>query len=63
MWYYIFYRLPHKKDEAIAMDIAYVDNLPIPPPTARQFDSATRLARRLIEISSKRNNTQHEILD
>ena len=33
-------RLPHRKDEALAMDIPYVQRLPIPLPTETQFETA-----------------------
>lgn len=35
-WYFRFRKFPHKKDEALAMDIPYVEALPIPNPTAEQ---------------------------
>lgn len=35
-WYFRFRKFPHKKDEALAMDIPYVEALPIPNPTDEQ---------------------------
>ena len=43
MWYFSFRYFPHKKDEALAMDIPYVENMPIPNPTDGQRDAAKRI--------------------
>jgi len=33
MWFFSFRFFPHKQDEALAMDIPYVERLPIAQPT------------------------------
>lgn len=51
MWYLAFRMLPHKKDEALSMDRAYVRELPIPKPTQYMRDRAVQVVSRLIEIN------------
>ncbi len=49
VWYLAFRTFPHKKDEALAMDIPYVQELPIPSPdgkTQRAADAAVKALRR-----------------
>jgi len=63
MWFFSFRFFPHKKDEALAMDIPYVERLPIPPPTPQQRQAAEASVQRLIEITSAQHQTQRTLLD
>jgi hypothetical protein len=63
MWYLSFRSFPHKKDEALAMDIPYVEQMPIPPPTDRQRDVASDVVSRLIEITEAHHTMRTTILD
>jgi hypothetical protein len=62
-WYYTFRHLPHKKDEAVAMDIVYIDQLPIAPPTETIRLDAEPAIRRLIALTNDRRAALHETLD
>ncbi len=63
MWYYAFRHLPHKKDEALAMDAVCVRELPIPTPSDLQRSTVEKAVERLIEIVALRTATQRSILD
>ena len=63
MWFFSFRFFPHKKDEALAMDIQYVERLSIPRPTSQQREAADTNVRRLIEITSRQQQTQRTLLD
>ena len=52
-WYYRFKLFPHKKDEAIALDIPYVERLPIGKATAEFMDVTAAIVDTL--ITHKRN--------
>ena len=52
-WYYRFKLFPHKKDEAIALDIPYVERLPIPRPTLDYGEQSVAIVNAL--ISHKRS--------
>ena len=54
MWYFSFRHFPHKKDEALSMDIACVEELPIPEPSEKHRNDANSHVTRLIEIKSLR---------
>ncbi|MEI7730666.1 MAG: hypothetical protein WCO56_13915, partial [Verrucomicrobiota bacterium] len=63
MWFFSFRFFPHKKDEALAMDIPYVERLSIPRPTPQQRQAAETNVRRLIEITASQQQTQRMLLD
>jgi len=63
VWYYLFRTLPHKKDEALAMDIPYVREIPIPNPTKAQRSEAEAAVTRLIELAGQRQAGRTAILD
>jgi hypothetical protein len=52
-WYYRFKLFPHKKDEAIALDIPYVEQLPIGRVTAETMEATGTMVDTL--IAHKRN--------
>jgi hypothetical protein len=54
MWYYVFHKLPHKKDEAVAMDIVQVEALPIIQPTAEIRGEGETNAARLVTLTNER---------
>lgn len=49
-WYYQFKKFPHKKDEALAMDIAHLNNFPIPE-ISRNADRIEQAVQKLEEYS------------
>jgi len=49
-WAYRFRRFPHKKDEALAMDIPYVEALPIPQPSAETASATDRMVEQQVDI-------------
>lgn len=63
LWYFSFRFFPHKKDEALAMDIPYVEQLPIPPPTDQQRDSATVAVANLVRFARENQAMRRTILD
>lgn len=62
-WYLSYRHFPHKKDEALAMDIPYVERLPIavPPPESRR--EADELVPGLIDLAKKNQESSLVILD
>jgi len=63
MWYYAFRKFPHKKDEALAMDVPYVDKMPIPTPSERGRSDAAGKVARLAAITTSYHATRKTILD
>jgi len=63
MWYFSFRFFPHKKDEALAMDIPYVEQLPIPRPTSGQMDSAIEVVAQLVRLTARHQETRRHLLD
>ena len=63
MWHFSFRFFPHKKDEALSMDIQYVERLPIPKPSDSIRAAAENAVRRLIDITSQQQQTQRALLD
>jgi hypothetical protein len=61
-WYFSFRHCPHKKDEALAMDIPYVETLPIATPTPAMRTEAEEAVPRLIEITQQNQAATHEVL-
>jgi hypothetical protein len=62
MWYYVFHKLPHKKDEAVAMDIVQVEALPIIQPTAEIRGEGETNAARLVTLTNERRGKANELL-
>jgi hypothetical protein len=62
MWYYSFRYLPHKKDEALAMDIDKVVLLPIPAPTDAVRNEAEHAVDRLISLAHEQRGSTNEVL-
>jgi hypothetical protein len=63
LWSFIFRNLPHKKDEAIAMDAVYVESLPIAPPTDEIRSQVEPILTRLIELTKANQQTYRDISD
>jgi hypothetical protein len=63
MWFFSFRFFPHKKDEALAMDIPYVERLPIPRPTALAAETANRLVSQVIAAQKKLQSCRASLLD
>lgn len=62
-WYFAFRSLPHKKDEALAIDISYADRFPIPQPTDEGRAEAERAVGRLVEITRAEQEARRDALD
>ncbi|MEB3231114.1 MAG: DNA methyltransferase [Leptolyngbyaceae bacterium] len=62
-WYYCFRNFPHKKDEAIAMDIPYVEALPTAPPTEEIRAEVEPAVQRLIDITKANQGATRDVLD
>ncbi len=63
LWWFEFRSFPHKKDEALAMDIPFVETLPIPEAETRMKENAERIVARLVEFSEELLATRVGILD
>ena len=63
MWYHSFRFFPHKKDEALAMDIPYVEQMPIPQPTDPQRGQVEIWVEQLLEIMQVQQATRRDLLD
>jgi hypothetical protein len=63
MWFFSFRFFPHKKDEALSMDIQYVERLPIPKPSDSTRAVAEKAVRRLIELTTRQQQTPRTLLD
>ena len=63
MWWIAWRRAMHVKDEALRFIKAFVQDLPIPRPTSHQRGAADASVRRLIEITSRQQQTQRTLLD
>ncbi len=61
-WYLSFRCLPHKKDEALAMDIPYVQNFPIAPLTNIMSIEYESIVPRLIEITKDNQTANNDVL-
>ncbi|HEX5723912.1 MAG TPA: TaqI-like C-terminal specificity domain-containing protein, partial [Longimicrobiaceae bacterium] len=63
LWYYASRSLPHKKDEALAMDIDKAESLPVPlPPPEARAEAETSVAR-LIELTRERRALEREMFE
>jgi len=63
LWYFSFLTFPHKKDEALAMDIPYISEMPIPTPAANRRSLAEKLVDRLVTNAATQRGTRQTILD
>jgi len=62
-WWFAWRRAMHGKDEALRFIKEFVQDLPIPCPTPEQRQAADATVRRLIEITSRQQQTQRTLLD
>lgn len=62
MWYLSFRFFPHKKDEALAMDIPFVEKLPIAPPTEPIRREAEDLVSELIELTQANQEATRDVM-
>ena len=62
-WWFAWRRAVHGKDEALRFIKEFVQDLPIPRPTPEQRQAADASVRRLIEITSRQQQTQRTLLD
>jgi hypothetical protein len=62
-WYFAFRHFPHKKDEALSMDIPYVETIPIAPPTDEIRAEVEPIVSRLIEITKANQEAYRDVLD
>jgi hypothetical protein len=62
-WWFAWRRAMHGKDEALRFIKAFVRDLPIPRPASEQRQAADAGVRRLIEITSRQQQTQRTLLD
>jgi type I restriction-modification system DNA methylase subunit len=63
VWYLEFRTFPHKKDEALAMDIPYVENLPIPRPSDSSRAIVEQSVDRLVTVSDEQHSGRRAVLD
>ena len=63
MWWYNWRHLPHMKDEALSPVGFLMEDLPIAEPTASIRAVTEDAVRRLIEITSRQQQTQRTLLD
>ncbi len=63
LWYLRFKLFPHKKDEAIALDIPYVERLPMGQPTAERAECSATVVDQLIVLKQSLNTTFNTILN
>jgi len=61
-WYFTFRYLPHKKDEALAMDIVSVEKLPIAQPTDEERGEAEEAVLRLISLTKAEQEARRDTL-
>jgi hypothetical protein len=62
-WWFAWRRAVHGKDEALRFIKVFVQDLPIPRPTSEQRQAAEVAVRRLIELTSRQQQTQRTLLD
>ena len=62
-WWFAWRRAVHGKDEALRFIKVFVQDLPIPRPTLRAREAAEAAVRRLIELTSRQQQTQRTLLD
>jgi hypothetical protein len=62
-WYYRFKLFPHKKDEALALDIPYVERLPVGKPLGDSGDEATEIVHRLVSLKQNAHTAVLAVCD
>ena len=62
-WYFMFKKFPHKKDEALALDIPYVRNFPIPPLADDQRDRVAELVALAKQSQDAINRAESSLAD
>lgn len=63
LWYLRFKLFPHKKDEAVALDIPYVERLPIGQPTAERAECSAVVVDELVALKKSIQVTLNTILN
>ena len=63
MWWHNWRYLPHMKDEALSSVAFRMEQLPIAEPTAAIREAADTAVHRLIELTSRQQQTQRTLLD
>ena len=63
MWWHNWRYLPHMKDEALTPVAFRMEELPIAEPTTSIREAAETTVRRLIELTSRQQQTQRTLLD
>lgn len=63
MWYSTFRTFPHKKDEAIAMDMPFVEQMAIPERARTSREISLVAAQRLIAIADLQFQTRQQLVD
>ena len=63
LWWFEFRSFPHKKDEALAMDIPFVESLPVPDPVASAKRQAEKAVSRLVGLSERLLAARTAVLD
>jgi hypothetical protein len=63
LWYFMFRNLPHKKDEALAMDGIYVETIPIAQPTPTIRTETEEIVTRLIAITKENQQRNREVCE
>jgi type I restriction-modification system DNA methylase subunit len=63
IWYLAFRTFPHKKDEALAMDIPYVQDLPIPSPSELVRDETCTAVQKICHNTLASREQRHAMLD
>jgi len=63
LWLFQFRTFPHKKDEALAMDIPYVERLPIPSFSSEHRDGLTPQVEALIDLTRVIRDADQAVAD
>jgi hypothetical protein len=63
MWWHNWRYLPHMKDEALSPVAFRMEELPIAEPTASIREAAETAVQRLVELTSRQQQTQRTLLD
>ena len=63
MWYYMWRRAPHGKDDALRLIRSFVSTLPIPCPSERMRAVVQVSAERLVGLTGARQSSTRELLD
>lgn len=63
LWYLRFRTFPHKKDEALAMDIPFVEQLPVGPPNGDALTSSHAMVSTLTRIHAEIATARTTLID